>query len=97
MGRPAWRKAREVIQSLLESETPTLRDDKALRARVFHARKDVTMHLPCPQFPHATRMEMMGATSIRTSLTPKCHSFPFCTERGTLFSRRCPAVGPHQF
>ncbi|MDP9100303.1 MAG: fumarylacetoacetase [Verrucomicrobiota bacterium] len=46
LGRPAWRKAREVIQHLLDSETPTLRDDAALRARTFHARKDVTMHLP---------------------------------------------------
>jgi fumarylacetoacetase len=46
LGRPAWRKAREVIQNLLAAETPTLRDDRALRARVFHAQKDVTMQLP---------------------------------------------------
>jgi fumarylacetoacetase len=46
LGRPAWRKAREVIQHLLSSGTATLRDDAALRARAFHARKDVTMQLP---------------------------------------------------
>jgi fumarylacetoacetase len=46
LGRPAWRKAREVIQHLLDSDTPTLRDDAELRARAFHPRKDVTMHLP---------------------------------------------------
>jgi fumarylacetoacetase len=46
LGRPAWRKAREVLQHLLAAETATLRDDAALRGRVFHARKDVTMQLP---------------------------------------------------
>src|SRR5260370_13672212 len=46
LGRPTWRKAREVIQHLLSAETPTLRDDAKLRARVFHAQKDVVMQLP---------------------------------------------------
>ena len=46
LGRPAWRKAREVIQDLLSHETATLRDDDALRARAFHPRKEVTMQLP---------------------------------------------------
>ncbi len=46
LGRPAWRKARAVTQHLLNSETPILRDDAELRARVFHAQKDVTMQLP---------------------------------------------------
>jgi fumarylacetoacetase len=46
LGRPAWRKAREVIQNLLGADTPTLRDDNALRTRAFHARKDVTMLIP---------------------------------------------------
>jgi fumarylacetoacetase len=46
LGRPAWRKAREIVQHLLSSETPTLRDDAKLRARVFHAQKDVLMKLP---------------------------------------------------
>jgi len=36
LGRPAWRKAREVLQKLLSAETPTLRDDAKLRERVFH-------------------------------------------------------------
>jgi fumarylacetoacetase len=46
LGRPAWRKAREVIQHLLSSETATLRDNAKLRARIFHAQKDVVMQLP---------------------------------------------------
>ena len=46
LGRPAWRKARDIIQHLLSSDTATLRDDDALRPRLFHARKDVTMQLP---------------------------------------------------
>jgi fumarylacetoacetase len=46
LGRPAWRKAREVLQDLLAADTATLRDDPALRDRVFHVRKDVTMQLP---------------------------------------------------
>jgi fumarylacetoacetase len=46
LGQPAWRKAREVIQRLLAADTPDLRDDAALRARAFHAQKDVTMQLP---------------------------------------------------
>jgi fumarylacetoacetase len=46
LGRPAWRKAREVIQDLLSTDTPILRDDAKLRARVFHAQKDVLMKLP---------------------------------------------------
>jgi fumarylacetoacetase len=46
LGRPAWRKAREVIQTLLNSETATLRDDTELRARAFHSRNNVTMLLP---------------------------------------------------
>src|SRR6266566_1183921 len=46
LGRPAWRKAREILQHLLSADTPTLRDDAKLRARVFHAQKDVEMKLP---------------------------------------------------
>jgi fumarylacetoacetase len=46
LGCPAWRKAREVIQNLLSSDTVTLRDDSAFRARAFYARNEVTMQLP---------------------------------------------------
>jgi fumarylacetoacetase len=46
LGRPAWRKARAVLQRLLSSETPILRDNARLRARVFLAQKSVTMKLP---------------------------------------------------
>jgi fumarylacetoacetase len=46
LGRPAWKKAREILQHLLSADTPTLRDDAVLRARVFHAQKNVVMQLP---------------------------------------------------
>jgi fumarylacetoacetase len=46
LGYPAWREAREIVQHLLSTETPTLRDDAKLRSRVFHAQKDVVMKLP---------------------------------------------------
>src|SRR5438132_13197516 len=46
LGRPAWRKARAVLQRLLSSKTPILRDNKRLRARVFHTQKSVAMKLP---------------------------------------------------
>jgi fumarylacetoacetase len=46
LGRPAWRKTREALQHLLSADAPTLRDDPALRERVFHQQRDVTMQLP---------------------------------------------------
>jgi fumarylacetoacetase len=46
LGRPTWRKAREILQHLLSAETPTLRDDAKLRDQVFHAQNDVLMKLP---------------------------------------------------
>src|SRR5436309_4140201 len=46
LGRPAWRKTREILQHLLSAETPTLRDDARLREKMFHAQKDVAMKLP---------------------------------------------------
>jgi fumarylacetoacetase len=46
LGRPAWRKTREVLHHLLSRETPTLRDDRSLRERAFHKQAEVTMQLP---------------------------------------------------
>jgi fumarylacetoacetase len=46
LGRPAWAEARQIIQRLLDSETPTLRDNAELRRRAFHRQESVTMHLP---------------------------------------------------
>jgi fumarylacetoacetase len=46
LGRPAWRRVREILQKLLSAETATLRDDKKLRERVFHRQADVVMQLP---------------------------------------------------
>ncbi|MDQ6860966.1 MAG: fumarylacetoacetase, partial [Verrucomicrobiota bacterium] len=45
LGRPAWRKAREVIQRLLSADQPELRDNAAVRARAFHRQNEVTMQL----------------------------------------------------
>src|SRR3954451_19194589 len=46
LGRPAWRKTREILQHLLSTETATLRDDARLRDKIFHAQKQVEMKLP---------------------------------------------------
>src|SRR5882724_1730729 len=46
LGRPAWRKTREILQHLLSADTPKLRDDARLREKMFHAQKDVAMKLP---------------------------------------------------
>ena len=46
LGRPAWRKTREVLQHLLAAETATLRDDRSVRERAFYRRAEVTMQLP---------------------------------------------------
>jgi fumarylacetoacetase len=46
LGRPAWKRTREILQNLLSAETSTLRDNAELRARVFHKQSEVTMQLP---------------------------------------------------
>jgi fumarylacetoacetase len=46
LGRPAWRKTREILQHLLSAGTQILRDDQRLHEKVFHAQKDVVMKLP---------------------------------------------------
>jgi fumarylacetoacetase len=46
LGRPAWRKTRELLQNLLSANTPTLRDDKKLREQVLHQQSEVAMQLP---------------------------------------------------
>ena len=46
LGRPAWKKTREILQNLLSAENSTLRDDAELRARLFHKQGEVTMQLP---------------------------------------------------
>jgi fumarylacetoacetase len=46
LGRPAWRKVRDILQKILSTETPALRDEKKLRERVFHRQADVVMQLP---------------------------------------------------
>jgi fumarylacetoacetase len=46
LGRPAWKKTREILQNLLSAETSTLRDNAELRARAFHKQSEVTMQLP---------------------------------------------------
>jgi fumarylacetoacetase len=46
LGRPAWKKTREILQHLLSVETANLRDNAELRARAFHKQNEVTMQLP---------------------------------------------------
>ncbi len=46
LGRPAWLEARAVLQNLLRSDNPTLRDNRGLRARAIHAVDSVRLHLP---------------------------------------------------
>ncbi len=46
LGRPAWRKAREVIQHLLSADCATLRDDAALRGNALVRQSQVEMLLP---------------------------------------------------
>jgi len=46
LGRPVWRRVREILQHLLAANTATLRDDEALRSRAFYRQADVTMRLP---------------------------------------------------
>jgi fumarylacetoacetase len=46
LGRPAWKRVREILQKLLAAETPTLRDEKNLRDQAFHRQSDVSMRLP---------------------------------------------------
>ena len=46
LGQPAWRYAREILQRLLDSENPALRDDPALCARILFPRGEVQMRLP---------------------------------------------------
>ncbi len=46
-GPTAWRAVRARLVELLSAETPTLRDDAALRSRALVPRKQVRMHLPC--------------------------------------------------
>src|SRR5438552_13453249 len=46
LGRPAWKRTREIIQHLLAAESSTVRDNAELRDRVFHKQNEVTMQLP---------------------------------------------------
>src|SRR5262249_48807189 len=46
LGRSAWSEARSVISHLLRADTPTMRDNAALRQRALVAMADVEMLLP---------------------------------------------------
>jgi fumarylacetoacetase len=46
LGRPAWKKTREILQHLLSADAANLRDNAELRARAFHKQNEVTMQLP---------------------------------------------------
>jgi len=68
LGRPAWQEARRALQHLLAADTPTLRDDAALRDRALVPLEDVTMLMPAhvgdytdfyASRPHATNVGTM--------------------------------------
>ncbi len=46
LGQPTWTQVREIVSHLLEAGTPTLRDDRALRAEVLVPQSDTRMYLP---------------------------------------------------
>src|SRR5258708_17472382 len=46
LGRPAWKKTRDILQNLLSTETTSLRDNAELRAHALHKQSEVTMQLP---------------------------------------------------
>jgi fumarylacetoacetase len=46
LGRSEWRKVRQLLQNLLSANNSSLRDNAAVRQRVFRRRSDVTMQLP---------------------------------------------------
>jgi len=46
LGRPAWKKTREILQHLLSADAANLRDNAELRARAFHKQNEVTTQLP---------------------------------------------------
>ncbi|MEX0719798.1 MAG: fumarylacetoacetase [Balneolaceae bacterium] len=46
MGKPAWNEARETLQNLLSEDTSTLRDNNALRSRVFKLISEIELVLP---------------------------------------------------
>jgi fumarylacetoacetase len=46
LGRSEWRRIREVLQRLFSADTPALRDNSAVRERVFRRQSEVTMQLP---------------------------------------------------
>ena len=46
LGKPAWQEVRARLTELLGKDTPTLRDDAALRAKALVPMENVTMHLP---------------------------------------------------
>lgn len=45
-GKANWSKVRAELQALLSADNPDLRDNQALRDRVFFKQSDVKMHLP---------------------------------------------------
>lgn len=45
-GHQMWHEVRATLQSLLDIDNPTLRDDPALRSKMLIPMQDVTLHLP---------------------------------------------------
>ncbi|MFD2531367.1 fumarylacetoacetase [Gracilimonas halophila] len=46
LGKAAWMEARQTLQHVLSEDTPTLRDSKLLRERVFKKREEIELTMP---------------------------------------------------
>ncbi|MDR5853761.1 fumarylacetoacetase [Caballeronia sp. LZ062] len=79
LGRDAWRAVRIALSGLLARDTPTLRDDAALRRRALVPRETATMHLP---------VEIPGYTDFYSS---KEHA----TNVGSMFRDPKNALSPN--
>ncbi len=86
LGRDAWRSVRVQLSSLLAKETATLRDDAALRSRVFTKLADAKLHLPVdiPGYTdfysskeHATNVGAMFRDP-KNALLPNWSEMPIC-------------------
>ncbi|MBB3257938.1 fumarylacetoacetase [Paraburkholderia bannensis] len=86
LGRDTWRSVRVQLSSLLAKETATLRDDAALRSRVFTKLADAKLHLPVdiPGYTdfysskeHATNVGAMFRDP-KNALLPNWSEMPIC-------------------
>eukprot|EP00271_Cylindrocystis_brebissonii_P017672 TRINITY_DN4680_c0_g2_i1.p1 TRINITY_DN4680_c0_g2~~TRINITY_DN4680_c0_g2_i1.p1 ORF type:complete len:397 (+),score=46.42 TRINITY_DN4680_c0_g2_i1:112-1191(+) len=77
MGRPIWRATRMEVQRLLSDDVAILRDDKALRGKVFHPMSTVVMELPADIGDYTDfYSSMQHATNVGTMFRGKENALP---------------------